>query len=423
MLLETAVTSRTLRRGTAIGMYLLIALSYVVNGMDRSVFSNLVKSVTTQFHLSLAEGGLLSTVYAIGFGLTGIVAGYLLDRWARKSIMIIGIAVYSVFTLLMPLSHGFWDMTTYRVITGIGEAMQQTAIFTIAGVYFARHRNAALGGLNAAYGLGSFVGPLLGTQIFLMASGNWRPPLYVFGALGLVFAALAMVVLSSEFSEYGKQAAREPAEVDASAAAAVPRSWLNRNVVLLSVSNMMIGILNYGYVGMYPTFLKSELHFSPAAAAFAQSWYGIGAITGIVAGYLGDRFGERRLVYLAVVGSAVSGLLMFDLAPHAQWQQVVLSFLFGTFGSGFLFVNVYAMTQKAVRTGSIGKASGIASSAHYLGAGFSGALFGAMVDAWNWSLAAAVQMVAIPAIAIVCIAFVRMSKQQPTGVSTEPAGV
>lgn len=34
------------RRGTAIAMYLLIALCYVVNAMDRSVFSNLVKSIT-----------------------------------------------------------------------------------------------------------------------------------------------------------------------------------------------------------------------------------------------------------------------------------------------------------------------------------------------------------------------------------------
>jgi MFS family permease len=422
MVVETAVQSSTLRRGSAIAMYLLIALSYVVNSMDRSVFSNLVKSVTTEFHLNLAEGGLLSTVYAIGFGLTGIVAGYMLDRWTRKSIMIIGIVVYSAFTLLMPLSQGFWDMTTYRVITGVGEAMQQTAIFTIAGVFFARYRNLALGGLNAAYGVGSFIGPLLGTQIFLMASGDWRPPLYVFGALGLVFAALTMAVLSSEFSEYGKRTRQGSAEVSSPSAPAAPSSWFNRNVVLLSVSNMMIGILNYGYVGLYPTFLKSELHFSASAAAFAQSWYGIGAFTGIVAGYLGDRFGERRLVYLAVVGSAVSGLLMFDVA-HGQWQQVLLSFLFGTFGSGFLFVMVYAMTQKAVGTGSVGKASGIASSAHYLGAGFAGALFGAMVDAWNWRLATAVQMLAIPAIAIVCLAFVRMNKQQPANLSAEAAGV
>jgi MFS family permease len=296
-------------------------------------------------------------------------------------------------------------MTTYRVITGVGEAMQQVAIFTMAGVYFARRRNLVIGGLNVAYGVGAFLGPILGTQIFIIASYDWRPPLVVFGLLGLGFAAVTMVVLRSEFSDHG----RVTAEVERAEDDSASSGWFNRNVVLLSVANMMIGVLNYGYVGLYPTFLKSELHFSASAAAFAQSWYGIGAFMGIVSGYLADRYGERRLVYLAVLGSMVSGVLLFD-AAQAPWQQVVLSFLFGTFGSGFLFVNIYALTQKAVQAGHVGKASGMASSAHYLGAGFAGALFGAMVDAWNWGLAATVQMVVMPLIAIVCVLFVRMGR-------------
>ena len=400
----------------ALAMYVLIALSYVVNAMDRSVFSNLVKPVNTEFHLSLAQGGFLSTVYAIGFGLTGIFAGYMLDRWTRKSIMIIGMVVYSVFTLAIPLSHGFWDMGTYRLITGVGEAMQQTAIFTMAGVYFARHRNLAIGGMNVAYGLGAFLGPVLGVQLFLMTSSNWRSPLYVFGAVGLAFTIVIMFVLTPRFSEYGKDAmGSAPVHfVDAQ----VPGSWLNRNVVLLSISNIVVGSLNYGYIGLYPTFLKSVLHYSPGAAAFAQSLYGIGAFTGIIAGYLADKFGERRLIFFAIIGSMVAGLLMFNVV-HVAWQQDVLSFLFGAFGSGFLFVNIYALTQKAVKAGHIGKASGIASTAHYLGAGFSGALFGGMVQRWSWSSATVVQMVLMPIISIICIAFLRMDKVQVMNVEKE----
>jgi MFS family permease len=390
---------------TALAMYVLIALSYVVNSMDRSVFSNLVSAVNSEFHLSLAQGGFLTTVFAIGFGLTGICAGFLLDRWTRKSTMVVGMAIYSVFTLVIPLAQGFWDMGSFRLITGIGEAMQQTAIFTMAGVFFAQHRNLAIGGMNVAYGLGSFVGPLLGTQLFLVTGENWRPPLYVFGGLGLAFAVVVMFTLSKRFSEYGK---------DAGPTAAAPREeapagpWLNRNLVLLAIANVTLGLLNYGYLGLYPTFLKSVLHFSVGTAAVAQSLYGVGAFTGIVAGYLADRFGERPLIYVAVFGSMVSGLLMFTVAT-VPWEQDLLSFFFGTFASGFLFVNVYAMTQRAVAPQHVGKASGIASSAHYIGAGFAGAVFGGIVQAWSWGGATIIQMVLLPAIAIVCVAFVRMA--------------
>jgi MFS family permease len=98
--------------------------------------------------------------------------------------MIIGILIHPVFTLAIPVAHGFWDMGSFRLITGVGEAMQQTAIFTMAGVFFARHRNLAIGGMNVAYGLGSFIGPLLGTQLYVATGDSWPPPLYVFGGLG-----------------------------------------------------------------------------------------------------------------------------------------------------------------------------------------------------------------------------------------------
>jgi hypothetical protein len=51
-----AAPSRTagLSLSTALAMYVLIALSYVVNSMDRSVFSNLVSAVNSEFRLSLA---------------------------------------------------------------------------------------------------------------------------------------------------------------------------------------------------------------------------------------------------------------------------------------------------------------------------------------------------------------------------------
>ena len=406
-----AMPSRTagISLSAALAMYVIIALSYVVNSMDRSVFANLVSSVNAEFNLSLAQGGFLTTVFAIGFGLTGIFAGFLLDRWTRKSTMIVGMLIYSVFTLLIPLSHGFWDMGSFRLLTGIGEAMQQTAIFTMAGVFFSQQRNLAIGGMNVAYGLGSFLGPVLGTQLYLSTGNNWRLPLYIFGLLGVAFAVLVMFALSRRFSEYGKEdlSAATPADpADPSEGPAGP--WLNRNLVLLAVANVSLGLLNYGYLGLYPTFLKSVLHFSPGTAALAQSMYGIGAFTGIISGYLADRMGERRLIYIATAGSMVSGLLMFTVAT-LPWQQALLSFLFGTFASGFLFVNIYAMTQKAVSRHHVGKASGIASSAHYIGAGFAGAVFGGIVQAWDWGAATLIQMIVLPVIAIVCVAFVRMA--------------
>ena len=60
--MDTVLPARTvgLSLSAALAMYVLIALSYVVNSMDRSVFSNLVTAVNAEFHLSLAQGGFLT---------------------------------------------------------------------------------------------------------------------------------------------------------------------------------------------------------------------------------------------------------------------------------------------------------------------------------------------------------------------------
>jgi len=413
---NTASTSATrVRYGTFVGflLYLFIACSYIANGMDRSVFSNLNSYAQKDLHLDLAQSGFITTVFAIGFGITGVFAGVLLDRYRRKTVLIVGMLVYSVFTMLIPLSQGFWDITVYRVITGIGEAMQQTAIFTMAGVFFARRRNLALGGMNAAYGIGSFIGPILGIQIFVSASNNWHLPLYVFGIIGIVYALLLLFFLPQGFSEFGKDVAVKTARAlaDEPVVRSKTRHWLDRNVVFLALANILLGMVNYSYLGLYPTFLKSQLDYSPEAAALAVSMYGIGAFAGLLSGVLADKFGERKLILFAVVGSVIVGFLMFNVS-HAQWQQMLLSLLFGVFNSGFLFVNVYALTQRAVPVEHIGKASGVASSAHYIGAGFSGAIFGGIVEAAGWGAGAWVVLFIVPVVAGILIAFVRLGKKK-----------
>jgi MFS family permease len=415
----TAPPAVPARYGTfaGFGLYLFIACSYIANAMDRSVFSNLTTYVQKDLNLSLAQSGFITTIFALGFGITGVFAGVLLDRYRRKTVLIVGMLIYSIFTMIIPLSQGFWDITAYRVVTGVGEAMQQTAIFTMAGVFFARRRNLALGGMNAAYGIGSFIGPILGIQIFLAGSNDWRLPLYVFGAIGLVYALLLLFFLPTDFSEYGKDAKPTQTRTKKAGPDPVKSSWMTRDLGLLAVANVLLGLVNYSYLGLYPTFLKTELLFTPQAAALAVSMYGVGAFAGLLSGYLADRIGERRLILAAIAGSIIVGLLMFNVV-EAQWQQLVLSLLFGVFNSGFLFVNVYALTQRAVTIEHIGKASGIASSAHYIGAGFSGAIFGGIVQAAGWGVGGLVVLVAAPVAAAVCVFFVRpRSGTSPSGIA------
>lgn len=395
---------------------LILTASYVVNAMDRQVFPQFVRAINDELHFSLAQGGLLSTIFALGIGLGGIPTGYLLDRWPRKAVTIVGIAIYSFFTIVIVMSVGFWDMLAYRALSGVGEAMQQTALFTIFGAYFFRTRAMAIGALNVAYGIGAFVGPILGVHLYLVNGQQWRSPMIAFGVLGFVFCVVIAVFVTRRFSEV-----REPATVvrsaSSSSAAELPPTLFNRNVNLVSLTNVVVGLATFGYVGLYPTFLKTMLHFTPSQAGFAASLYGIGAIAGLPAGWIGDRLKQRWVIFASLLGTMITLFLMFEVAK-LPWQQDVLSCLQGIFGSGFLFVNIYALTQRSVRPEFAGRASGIASSAHYLPAAFAGLMFGALAHRFGWSAAATIQLVMLSIVGMIAMLFVRDDQVSTPSISS-----
>jgi MFS family permease len=380
-------------------MLVVLAASYVVNAMDRQVFPVLLPNISRDFGFSLAEGGFLATIFTLGIGIGGIPSGFLLDRFSRKTVVLAGIAIYSVFTILTAFSVSFFDMAAYRSLTGIGEAMQNAALFSAVGAYFYRRRAMALGSLNFAYGLGGFFGPLLGAQLFT-ATGTWKAPFYAYGLAGLAFVVIILAVVPKLFTER-----TEESRLDSRSGDAMPARLINRNVVLGAIAAVVVGLSMYGYIGLYPTYLREQLGFSPEAAGFAASMFGLGALMGIPAGYLGDRFNQRWVIIIALVCGMVVGYLLFNGARDAVTQDV-LSFLEGTFGSGFLFVNVYSFVQRSVRPALIGRASGLFVASLYLPSALAGYLFALLVGQVSWGGAAIVQMVLLPIVGVVAMLLV-----------------
>lgn len=397
---------RRLATGVAVAMLVLLAASYVVNAADRQVFFVVLPAISDELQFSLASGGLLATIFTLGIGLAGVPVGYALDRYSRKAVMLIGIAIYSLFTVLTALAVGFFDMAIYRGVTGIGEAMQQAALFSAVGAYFYQRRAMALGTVNFAYGLGAFFGPLLG-GILLQATGSWEAPFYIYGATGFVFVALILFIVPRAFTEQVDPGAEgvAAAEVDAS----MPEQLLNRNLVIGAINAAVVGISMYGYLSLYPTFLQEELGFEPSQAGFALSMFGIGALMGIPAGYLGDRFNQRWVIIGALMGAIVTAYLLFFVGQTPAAQSL-FSFLMGTFASGFLFVNVYSLMQRSVRTRIIGRASGTFITSLYIPSALAGYVFGFLVERLGWGGAALVQLMLVPLIGIAAMLFLDTSK-------------
>jgi MFS family permease len=389
-----------LTKAVALTSLVVVAASYVVNAMDRQVFPVLLPDIRKEYGFSLAQGGLLATIFTLGIGLAGVPTGYLLDRLSRKAVMVIGIAIYSAFTILTAVAVGFGDMFIYRALSGVGEAMQNAALFSAVGAYFFANRGMALGSLNFAYGLGGFLGPLLGAKMAI--DGGWRMPFYVYGVIGFVFVAVIALFIRRGFTEQteGRTTAGDGRSFDH-----VLPTLYNRNILLLGLTAVVVGLAMYGYLGLYPTFLQEVLHFSKGQAGTAASMFGLGALVGLPAGYLGDKLNQKWVLVVALLAGCVVGFLIFN-GPTSVGAQYALSFCEGAIGSGFCFVNIYSAMQRAVRPAMIGRASGVFVTCLYVPASLAGYLFAELVKNLSWGGAGLVQLGLLPLIGVAAMFFV-----------------
>jgi MFS family permease len=356
-------------------MWAVLLLSYVVNAMDRQVFPLLLTDIRAEYHFSLANAGLLSTVFTLGMGLAGIPTGLMMARLGRRNVTLIGILLYSAATVLTAVATGFWDMLAYRVASGLGEAMQLTALFAIAASYFTRYRAAAIGSVNFCFAFGAIAGPSFG-GILLTHYSSWRIPLVVFGLLGGVVIVLVLAMVRPWLSE---SVLTPDGERHAGGAATL----VNYNTILLTLISVCGGLAIYAYLGMYPVFLREQLGYSKTQTATVLSMYGLGALISIAGGWLGDRYSPRAVLGIAFTAVAGVAVLLF-YGPTGVTAQAIGSVVWGAVISGIVYVNLAGYHVKAVQGTLTGKASGLFVAILYVSAGFSGYLVGWVAGKAGW---------------------------------------
>jgi len=367
-----------------VGMAVLL-VSYGINAMDRSLFPMMLTDVRREYAFTLPQAGLMSTVFTIGMALAGVLTGYLMSRYSRKAVVQTGIFIFSAVTIATVVSVGFMDMVFYRAVTGIGEAMQLTALLAVVSSYLTGHRGAGIGAVNSMYGIGAIIGPALGANL-LIKYGSWRAPMIAFGLIGFILMALIAVFVRPWLSEVNRTGAK--VEVAFTGGAGTLR---NRNTAVLVLLSMITGLSMYGFLGMYPTFLREYLHYSPADAGRIMSLYGLGALASLGGGWIGDRFSPRLVLGFSWPAGAIIGYLLFN-GPGDFLVQAALSFAFGVVFAGTLYVNVAAYHVRSVRSALSGRAAGVFVSSYYSAASISGYTIGWLAKSWGWRTAGDMQL-------------------------------
>ncbi|WP_224814380.1 TCR/Tet family MFS transporter [Hasllibacter sp. MH4015] len=107
-------------------------------------------------------GGILSASYAVMQFLCAPTLGNLSDRYGRRPILLISMAVLAADYVLMSFAHTIWLLLLGRIVAGIAAGTHATALAYMADISSAEKRGQSFGLISAGFGMGFTLGPIIG---------------------------------------------------------------------------------------------------------------------------------------------------------------------------------------------------------------------------------------------------------------------
>ena len=226
---ERSVASFLSLPGSRYGIYatVILMIAYTFSFLDRQILTLMVGPIERSLHIKDTEFALLTGgAFGIFYTVMGLPLGWMADRFNRKWIVSIGVALWSLMTAGCGLAQSFVHLLLARIGVGVGEASLTPAAYSLLSDYFDKSRlpramSFFACGIFIGAGLamvlgGTVVGAVAHTPVIhlavLGATRSWQIVFIVVGLPGLVLAAwLATLREPVRRDEGSAVATRKPA--------------------------------------------------------------------------------------------------------------------------------------------------------------------------------------------------------------------
>ncbi|MBN3812020.1 3-(3-hydroxy-phenyl)propionate transporter MhpT [Paraburkholderia sp. Ac-20347] len=400
-----------------IGLCLAIAL---LEGLDLQSAGVAGPRMAKEFALSVAQMGWAFSAGAIGLLPGAACGGRLADRFGRKRVLMVSVALFGVFSLATTLVWNFESLLIARLMTGLGlGAAMPNLIALCSEAAGPQQRSTAVGAMYCGMPFGAAIAALIG---MLGASPtSWRDVFYV-GGLG----PIVMLPLLGAFLRESQQfVAARASRVSSAARDEVPgigealwRAGRARTTISLWISYLGTLIVLYFLMNWLPSMVLAR-GLTRVQSNIVLMMFNIGGGIGAVTiATVMDRFGRRRTVIGMYVGIAVAlAALASAGGATAMACGGLLCGLFLVGGQSVLYALAGHAYPTEVRGTGVGAAVAVGRLGSILGPLVAGQLF-AIGQSPSMLVASSIPLVVIAAIAALTVVggFARresMEKQSP----------
>ncbi|ASR37243.1 hypothetical protein BAY61_22115 [Prauserella marina] len=401
-----------------------VALGILVVQLDGTVVSIANPAIAADLRADLSQIAWVTTAYLLVLAGLLIPAGNVADRIGHKKAFLIGIAGFSIASLLCGLAWSVEFLIAARVLQGVFAALLGPAgVAVIRTVFPPEKLGMGFGVFGAVSALALAGGPVLGGLMVEYATWHWaffinlpfgvvavlvalavipsvrpsaRARLDLPGAFTLTLAMVSIVWAINGVAEHGWTSARTLGFLAAGLVLigvfAVIENKRKHPMVPLSLfrnrsftaGSVLLAATMFGFFAIlfYLTFfLQSVLAKSAIEAAVAiLPLTAVFVVASPLAGWISTRFGSRLALLLGAALTALALFLFSGIETSSDQLSLLPAFLIAGLGAGLMMVPAIEAIVGSVPEDKAGVASGVQQSTQQLGSTLGIAVFGALLS-------------------------------------------
>jgi MFS family permease len=356
----------------------VFALALMINILDRQIVSLIVGPIKRDLNLSDTQmGWLMGPAFVIFYMILGLPIARLVDYKSRRTILGVGVAIWSFMTSLCGFAQGFWRLLICRVGVGSGEACSGPATFSMLADLFPKEKlPRAIAVLNFGFYAGSGLALILGGIIATafadapavtlpligITMRGWQVTFIIVGLPGLIVAALLATI--REPMRRGRIGANTPATNDSTKPAPIREviAFLKKNRTTFAPIYIGMGIqvvMTYAGVTWGPAFYSRTFGWTPkqyglVIGVITVTFMPVGALLGSM---LAERFARAgrddanlRVVLIGKLLAMPFGILFpFMPSPHLAIAVSTVSLFFLSLTAAPLNAALQVVTPNQMR--------------------------------------------------------------------------
>jgi MFS family permease len=352
---------------------LLLGVALFVVSLGFGMFTPILPQYAAKLGIDATSLGFAYSLYNVALIIFLIPSGIMADRLGRVKTSVIGMALFSVSSLMLVFARNLLQFAAARAVEGIGAAVVTPAVFALtADLAPAERRGSGMGYTSTMDTVGSLAGPTLGGSIAQTMGLTF--PFYAAFFMALLSGALLLPIRDPKVGSRSSSSGPSILAIFNSLRQNVSE---NRSLLVLCFRGFIIGITQGLFVLVFVLYMAFQIAMQPAEVGFSFTLVSGSTLAfAFLAGNLSDRFGRKPFVILGGMIIA-AGVVAFTFT-HTAFQVYVVSLILG-FGIALNNAPINALLADCVipeiRAKVMGGYEVILGLGRALGVAFLGALY------------------------------------------------